>query len=148
MLRTWRNWTPRLVLLAVSLLYLMIGTKFVLSPEPSAAVSGLAVAAPVGRTTLRAAMGGFPLGIALSLMFCALSAARTVAGLRLAAAVTATVLAIRLVGAATDHTLSESARLLAPETVVVVLTVTMAWLFRSPSAPWSERHEALGVSAE
>lgn len=144
-----RTWMPRLVLLAVGLLYVMIGTKFALSPDASAAASGLGVAAPVGRTTLRAAMGGFPLGIAIALLYCLLSPARIAAGLRLAATVTGVVLAVRLAGASADGALAESAHLLAPETVVVALTLAMSWLVNHrPVHPTNEGRDPIRLSAE
>ena len=135
MLRSWRSWAPRLVLLAAGLLYVMIGVKFVLSPGPSAAQSGLSLATAVGRTTVRAGLGGFPLGIALTLLYCLMSPARTAAGLRLAATVTAAVLVVRFAGASADDALAQSARLLAPEAAVVALTLAAAWLFETRPAP-------------
>src|SRR5690242_20444734 len=87
---------PRLVLAAAGLLYVAIGAKFALTPASAAAATGLSLAADVGRTTLRAGLGGFPLGLAAVLIWCALSPTRTLAGLRLAGAVTAVVLVVRL----------------------------------------------------
>jgi hypothetical protein len=135
---SWRSVLPRLVLAAASLLYVAIGAKFALTPG-AAAETGLSLGAAVARTTVRAGLGGFPLGIAAVLAWCALASSRTVAGLRIAGAVTAVVLAVRTVSAAADGTLAESARLLAPETLVVILTFGAAALVRrggiSPSAP-------------
>ncbi|MFL5297630.1 MAG: hypothetical protein ACJ798_14710 [Phenylobacterium sp.] len=130
----WRNWLPRLVLAAAVLLYLMIGAKFVLDPDGAATQSGLRMAAAVGRTNVRAGLGGFPLGIAATLAFCLVAPARTVAGLRLAAGITGAVLAVRLAGAAADGALIESARLLAPETLVVALSLLAARAARRSQA--------------
>lgn len=130
----WRSVLPRLVLAAASLLYVVIGVKFALTPGAAAAETGLSLGAVVARTTVRAGLGGFPLGIAAVLIWCALSPARTVAGLRIAGAITGVVLVVRLASAVGDGVVAESARLLAPETVVVALTFGMAALWRPHEA--------------
>jgi hypothetical protein len=126
----WRGVLPRLVLAAAGLLYVAIGAKFALTPSQAAAETGLSLAGAVAPTTMRAGLGGFPLGLAAVLVWCALSPARTIAGLRIAGAVTGVVLAVRLASAAADGVLAESARLLAPETVVVILTLWASALVR------------------
>jgi hypothetical protein len=108
----------RVILLAAAGLYVMIGQKFALNPDPAG--SAVAVTSAVGRTDLRAGLGGFPLGIAATLVFC-LVTRRTAAGLAIALGITAMVLAVRLAGAGSDDTLIASARLLTAETVLVVL---------------------------
>jgi hypothetical protein len=114
-----RNLIPQLILLAAGGLYVMIGLKFALSP--SDANPAIAVTAAVGRTDLRAGLGGFPLGVAAALLFC-LVTRRTANGLAIALGVTATVLLVRLIGAGRDDTILASARLLSAESVVVVLS--------------------------
>jgi hypothetical protein len=128
------SWPARLVLAAAALLYLAIGAKFVTQPESAAARSGLEAVSAVGWTTLRAGLGGFPLGISALLLFCAASPSRTLTGLVTAAGVTGAVLAVRLASAVIDHSMGESIALLAPETVVVVLTSVAALIVRR-SAP-------------
>lgn len=120
--RSWKIWVPRLILLAAALLYLAIGSKFVSQPDAAGAASGYRFADMVARTNMRAGVGGFPLGVALALLFCAASPARTFAGLSLAAGVTGVVLVIRFVSALSDGVLPASAHLLAPELVVTLLT--------------------------
>jgi hypothetical protein len=126
--RSWKAWGPRVVLLAAGLLYLVIGSKFVIQPDASAAESGYRLAEAVGRTNIRAGVGGFPLGVAAALLFCVVSPRRTLWGLRLAAGVTGVVLLVRLGSALSDGVASQAARLLAPEAVMTALTAAGAWL--------------------
>ncbi|WP_297692738.1 DUF4345 family protein [Phenylobacterium sp.] len=128
------GWMARLMLLAAGLLYVLIGSKFVLDPEAAGAESGYRFAAAVARTNLRAGVGGFPLGVAAALLYCAASPARTLAGLKLAAGVTGVVLAIRLASAANDGVVGDAAKLLAPESIVTVLTGTTALLLARRNA--------------
>lgn len=129
-----RQWGPRALLFAAGLLYLAIGSKFALQPAAAGAQSGLGFIAPVGATTVSAGLGGFPLGVAGALLFCAV-AGRTAGGLQLAAAVTGAALVVRLFSALRDDTLAPSLHLLAPETAVVLLTSLGAILAarRAPS---------------
>lgn len=132
------SWGPRLILLAAGLLYLMIGSKFVLQPDAAGAESGYRFAEAVARTNLRAGVGGFPLGLSVALLLCAAVPTWTLAGLRLAAVVTGVVLVVRFFGALTDGVLPASARLLLPELAVTVLTTTAAAYLarrRSEDAP-------------
>lgn len=122
----------RAILLAVAGLYVAIGLKFALSPDTAG--SGVTVASAVGRTDLRAGLGGFPLGIAVTLVFCLVSR-RTASGLAIALGVTAVVLAVRLAGAGLDDTIIGSARLLTAETIVVVLCGLGLVLSRRRTSP-------------
>jgi len=125
--RSWKAWAPRVILLAAGLLYLTIGMKFVVQPDASAAEAGYRLADAVGRTNIRAGVGGFPLGVAAALLFCALAPRRTVWGLRLAASVTGVVLLVRLGSALAEGVTPQAARLLAPEAVMTTLTGLAAW---------------------
>lgn len=116
-------WLARLTIVAVTALFTMIGLKFVFDPVDAAAASGLALASAVGYTTARAGIGGFPLGIAAILVFCLLSRRRHVIALAFVATVVSTILAIRLFSAAYDGTFVESLHIIAPESVVVALSL-------------------------
>jgi hypothetical protein len=122
----------RVILLAAAGLYVAIGLKFALNPD--AAGSAVMVTSAVGRTDLRAGLGGFPLGIAATLVVC-LVTRRTTGGLAIALGITASVLAVRLAGAGRDDTIIASARLLTAETVLVVLCGLGLWLSRRRRSP-------------
>jgi len=127
-----RTLVAQLILLGAGGLYAAIGLKFALHPD--AAGSAVSVTSAIGRTDLRAGLGGFPLGIAATLFFC-LVTRRTAGGLTIALGVTAIVLAVRLIGAGRDDTVIASAKLLTAETVLVVLTSAGLALRRQSAAP-------------
>jgi len=116
-------WLSRLIVLAAAALFTMISVKFILDPHGSAAASGLSIASAVGSTNTRAGFGGFPLGFALILVFCLFSLRRLLPALASIAAVSVVILLVRLYGAQQDGTFSQSAHLLAPETVLLVLSL-------------------------
>ncbi len=129
-------WFGRAVLLAATLLFVAIGSKFVLDPRHAAAASGITLTVPLGFTNTRAGFGGFPLAGAAILAFCLASPRRLRAGLGFVAAIAATILAIRLGGSASDGTLSDSLRLIAPETVLLAASLIGLWALRAqPRTP-------------
>jgi hypothetical protein len=119
-------WLSRLVVLAVAGLFTMISVKFVLDPQHAAASSGITLDTAIGTTNTRAGFGGFPLGIAALLLFCLFSSRRLLAALASIATLAGVILAVRLFGAAQDGTFGQSAHLLIPETVIVVVSLLAA----------------------
>jgi hypothetical protein len=116
-------WLSRLIILAVAGLFAMISFKFVLDPQHAAASSGIGLESAVGYTNARAGFGGFPLGFAAILLFCLFSSRRLLPALASIATVGSVILAVRLYGAGQDGTFSESAHLLIPEGVIVVVSL-------------------------
>jgi hypothetical protein len=116
-------WLSRLIILAVAGLFTMISLKFVFNPQQAAADSGIIIEPGLGFTNTRAGFGGFPLGFAVILVFCLFSARRFLAALSSIATVAAVILAVRLYGAAQDATFGQSAHLLIPETVLLVISL-------------------------
>jgi hypothetical protein len=116
-------WLGRLIILAVASLFTMIGLKFVFDPQQAAADSGILIESGLGFTNTRAGFGGFPLGFAAILIFCLFSSRRLLAALSSIVTVAAVVLAVRLYGAAQDATFGQSAHLLIPETVLLIIAL-------------------------
>jgi hypothetical protein len=116
-------WLSRLIILAVAALFTMISLKFVFDPREAAANSGIIIQPGVGYTNTRAGFGGFPLGFAVILVFCLFSSRRLLAGLSSIVTVAAVILAVRLYGAVEDVTFSQSAHLLIPETILLVVAL-------------------------
>jgi hypothetical protein len=116
-------WLSRLIILAVAGLFTMISFKFVLDPQQSAANAGLSIQSGVGFTNTRAGFGGFPLGFAVILVFCLFSSRRLLAALSSIVTVAAVILAVRLYGAARDATFSQSAHILIPETILLIVSL-------------------------
>jgi hypothetical protein len=116
-------WLSRLIILAVAGLFTMISLKFVFDPQQAAANSGIIIQPGVGYTNTRAGFGGFPLGFAAILVFCLFSSSRLLAALLSIVTVAAVILAVRLYGAAQDASFSQSAHILIPETVLLVVSL-------------------------
>jgi hypothetical protein len=116
-------WLARLIILAVAGLFTLISAKFVLDPLHAAADSGISIEPGLGYTNTRAGFGGFPLGFAVILLFCLFSSRRLLAALAAIATVAGVTLLVRLYGALQDATLAQSARLLIPETAILVVAL-------------------------
>jgi len=97
-------WLGRVIILAVALLYTMIGLRFVLDPQAALTHSGIAATTGPGFTNTRTGFGGLPLCFALILIFCLFSQRRLQAGLGAIAAVMAVVLAVRAYAVGQDGT--------------------------------------------
>lgn len=121
-------WLNRLIILAVAALFSTISLKFILDPLAAATASGITIQPGLGYTNTRAGFGGFPLGVALILLFCLFSSRRLLAALASIATVAAVILLVRLYAAVVDNTLSGSAHLLAPEAVVTIAALLGVWM--------------------
>jgi hypothetical protein len=116
-------WLNRLIILGVAGLFTTISLKFIFDPQQAAANAGIAIQPGLGFTNTRAGFGGFPLGFAVILVFCLFSSRRLLAALSSIVTIAAVVLAVRLYGAAQDATFSQSAHILIPETVLLVISL-------------------------
>ncbi|HEX9587338.1 MAG TPA: hypothetical protein VGA15_06285 [Bradyrhizobium sp.] len=116
-------WLSRLIILAVAVLFMMISLKFVFDPQQAAANSGIVIQSSVGYTNTRAGFGGFPLGFAAILVFCLFSSDRLLPALSSIVTVAAVILTVRLYGAVQDATFGQSAHLLVPEAVLLVISL-------------------------
>jgi hypothetical protein len=121
-------WLSRSIILAVAALFSMISLKFILDPLAAAKASGITIQPGLGYTNMRAGFGGFPLGFALILVFCLFSSRRLLAALASIATVAGVILFVRLYAAVLDNTFSESARLLAPEAVIAIVSLLGVWM--------------------
>src|SRR5215471_18936249 len=127
-------WLSRIVILVVAALFSLISFKFILDPHAAAAASGITIEPGVGYTNTRAGFGGFPLGFALILLFCLFSSRWLLAALASIATVATVILAVRILGAAEDHTFTESLHLLAPEAAIAVVALLAAAMERARRA--------------
>jgi hypothetical protein len=125
MIKFWKlaPWLSRLIILMVAALFTMISLKFVFDPQQAAESSGIILQPGLGFTNTRAGFGGFPLGFAVILVFCLFSSHRLLAALSSIATVAGVILAVRLYGAAQDATFGQSAHLLIPETVLLIISL-------------------------
>jgi hypothetical protein len=116
-------WFSRLVLLAVTVLFALIGGKFIADPVGAAAASDMSLDTRLAVTNMRASFGAFPLGVAVVSFACLISGRRHRTGLIIVGTIMGIVLAVRAYGALLDGTLGASARLLTVETVMLALSI-------------------------
>jgi hypothetical protein len=116
-------WVSRFVLFAATFILVMIGRKFIADPVGAAEASNMALGSPLAVTNMRASFGAFPLGCAIFSFLCLVSAERRLTGLSFVTIVIGTALAVRVFGAFTDNTLTESLPLLIAEGILLALSI-------------------------
>jgi len=116
-------WISRAVLLAALTVLTLISRKFIGHPVDAAAASGITLGSRLAVTTMRASFGAFPLGCALFVLVCLLTASLRRTGLVFVVLIVGTALVVRLFGVFADGTLAESLRLLIAETVLFGLSL-------------------------
>jgi hypothetical protein len=121
----WRfaPWINRLVLLGATLVFSMIGLRYITNPVHASAVTGVSLNSPLAATTTRVGSGAFPLGFAIFTFACLLSTRRLLTGVSLVAIVVATAIIVRIFGIIADGPAPESARLFIPEAIMLILSV-------------------------
>jgi hypothetical protein len=124
-------WFNRVILGFATLIFFLIGFKYILDPVSAAASSGMSLPTALGLTNMRAGVGGFSLGSALIAAACLVSRERLRLGLWFVVGILAPVLIVRLYGVAVDHTLAQSAQIILPETVLLSLSVVALFVGRS-----------------
>lgn len=117
-------WINRAVLGAASVIFTMIGMRYLADPAGAAANTGVTLTSALAATTTRIGFGAFPLAIAIFSFLCLLSAQRQRAGVSLVATVLMTAIAVRLWSIAVDGAVAQSTRLFLPEGVIFVLALT------------------------
>jgi hypothetical protein len=113
----------RAPLVMMTVIFTMISARYLANPVHSAAIQGIAFTTPGGVTVARIGFGAFPLALAILAFGCLISARRLLAGLYMVFTVISVLIAIRLAGIVLDHSAHEAARLLAPEFVLLTLSV-------------------------
>jgi hypothetical protein len=121
-------WLNRLVLLATTVIFTAIGLRFVVDPVHGAAESGISLGSALASTTARVSLGAFPLGFAIVTLVCLLSKRRLVTGVEFVVAVVGSALIVRLLSILADGPVPQSLRLLAPEVILVTLSVFSLFL--------------------
>ncbi|MBZ5683202.1 MAG: hypothetical protein LAO24_24185 [Acidobacteriia bacterium] len=113
----------RAPLVMVTMIFTLISLRYLADPVRAAAAAGISLTSPGGITVARVGFAGFPLSFAILAFTCLISTRRLLAGLYMVLTVVAVVTAVRILGILLDHSASESARLLAPESVLLTLSV-------------------------
>jgi hypothetical protein len=112
----------RAPLVMVSVIFTLIGLRYLIDPQHAAAAAGISFSSPGGITVARVGFGAFPIVIAILAFACLISSRWLLPGLYMVFTLATVVIAVRLFSMVVDHS-AESARLLAPETILLTLSV-------------------------
>ena len=129
-LSRWATLFSRLVLAAATLVFTMIGVRYVLNPAGAAAATGAVLNTPLALTTTRVGFGALPLAIAVFALLSLWSSSMLRAGVRLVAIVISSAILVRAIGMIADGAVPASSRLFVPETVILVFALTGLFLQR------------------
>jgi len=129
----WRAalWFPRLLLLFATVLFFMIGFRYLGDPVNKAAADSIILGSVMAISRVRVGFGGFPLALSIVFFTCLLSPRRLLTGLTLLATTVAVVTAARIVGIALDGPAEEAMKLLRVEIVLLALAVAAIFLERA-----------------
>jgi hypothetical protein len=123
-------WFERIVLAGATFVMAMIAWRNLHDPVGATQSLDIVLRSPSAATIARVGLGGFPLGFAIALGGCAISAQRLMTGMWLLLTVVGAVMMARVVGLLFDGVTPYNLRLLAPEVVMVALSVVGVGLER------------------
>jgi hypothetical protein len=118
---TFSHWISRIILLFPTAIFFLISLRTISDPAGSVGEQGITLSSPLGYTILRVGFGAFPLGFAIIVLACLISARRALIGLSFVATMVTVVLAVRILGVCLDGTASQSFKLIVAEVVLLVL---------------------------
>ncbi len=121
-------WMARIVLAMASVVFTVIGLRYLVDPAGASASTGVTLNTPLGYSVTRVGFGGFPLALAIFSFMCLISRRRLYEGARLIATLAATVIVVRLYGTMIDGFEKESVVLFVPELVLLALAGTASLL--------------------
>jgi len=129
----WRAapWLPRILLLLATVLFFLIGFKYLGDPVNKAAADSIVLGSVMAISRVRAGFGGFPLALSLILFGCLVSQKRLLTGLSVLATTVGVVTVARVVGIAIDGPAEEALKLLRVEIVLLALSVAAIFLERA-----------------
>ena len=125
MYRLWRftPWLNRLILSAATLIFTLIGVKYITDPVRAAASFKISLGSAAAITSMRVGFGAFPLGFAIIVASCLVSTSRQLRGLYFVATIIGVATAARVLGIMVDGAAPESVLLLRPEVALLALSV-------------------------
>jgi hypothetical protein len=127
-------WISRAVLAGATLIFSMIGLRYITNPVHSSAEIGISLGSALASTTTRVGSGAIPLGLAIFTLICLVSTRWLYAGVGLVSIVVTTAIIVRVLGLVTDGPAPESTRLFIPEGLLFVLSVAAIILERRRTA--------------
>jgi len=123
--RLWRftPWLTRLILGAATLIFTLIGVKYITDPVRAAASFNISLGSAPAITSMRVGFGAFPVGFAIIVASCLVSTSRLLLGLYFVATIIGVATAARVLGIVVDGAAPESVVLLRPEVALLALSV-------------------------
>lgn len=112
----------RAPLIMMSVIFTLISLRYLSDPVGAAVAVGISFTSPGGITIARVGFAAFPLSLAILAFASLLQSTHRLAGLYMVLTVDAVVMAVRIFGMLVDHS-TASAHLLAPETVLLTLSI-------------------------
>ena len=116
-------WISRIVLFGATLIFSMIGLRYITDPIQASAAIGINLGSALAATTTRVGSGAFPLGFAIFTFACLISRRRLLTGVSLVGTVIKTAIVVRIFGMVADGPAPESTKLFIPEAVMLTLSV-------------------------
>src|SRR5258708_30104766 len=116
-------WISSIVLFGATLIFSMIGLRYITDPIHASAAIGINLGSALAATTTRVGSGAFPLGFAIFTFACLISKQRFLTGVSLVATVITTAIVVRIFGMVADGPAPESTKLFIPEAVMLTLSV-------------------------
>ena len=125
MYRLWRftPWLNRLILSAATLIFTLIGVKYITDPVRAAASFNISLGSAAAVTSMRVGFGAFPVGFAIIVASCLVSTSRLLLGLYFVVTIIGVATAARVLGIVVDGAAPESVFLLRPEVALLALSV-------------------------
>jgi len=129
----WRAapWFPRILLLLATVLFFLIGSRYLGDPVNKAAADSIGLGSVMAISRVRVGFGGFPLALSLILLGCLISQKRLLTGLTVLATTVGVVTVARLLGIAIDGPAEEALKLLRVEIILFALSVAAIFLERA-----------------
>ena len=123
-------WLTRLMLLAPTIIFALIASRYLFDPIHAGAAVGLSFTRPMATPVARVGVGAFPLACSRFTLSCRLSNRRSLTGLAFVAIIMAVALIVRVSGMFVDGSVHDNMGLVRAESVMRVLFIIGVFLER------------------
>ena len=123
-------WLTRLMLLAPTIIFALIASRYLFDPIHAGAAVGLSFNRPMATTVARVGFGAFPLACSIFTLSCLISKRRILTGLACVALIMAVALIVRVSGMFVDGSVHDNMGLVRAESVMLVLFIIGVFLER------------------
>jgi hypothetical protein len=132
MTRFWKfaPWLTRVMLLAPTVIFALIASRYLVDPVHAGAAVGLAFNSPMAITVTRVASGAFPLACSIFTLSCLVSTRRVLTGLGFVAMIMAVALIVRVSGMLVDGSVRDNMGLVRAESIMLVLFIIGVFIER------------------